>query len=71
MLIWLNKDGSERGMCMKYSIPELDIAMFDRNIGTESMSRIHSEGNAAAQALEESSKKSAGVYAQVLKFSWE
>ena len=58
---------------MKYITPELAVARFDRNIGTQSMSRVTGAGNAATQALDESSKKTSvgGADAQIFKFSWE
>ena len=57
---------------MEYITPKLDITKFDCNIGTQSMSQIHGEGNTATQALEESSKYSVGeADAQIFKFSWE
>ena len=56
---------------MKYNTPELAITMFDSDIGTESMSRINGNGNAATQALEKGTNSNTGVDVQVFKFKWE
>ena len=55
---------------MKYKTPELAVAMFDSDIGTESMSQIPGEGNSATQSLEQSST-GGGTDAQIFKFIWE